>query len=91
MTLPGDQDLAPRLLQLLKPRLHLQAETEALSLDADLARLGLDSMTSIDLLMDIEREFGIVIQDEQITTDFFSTPATILRVIESEVLIQSRS
>lgn len=50
-------------------------------MDEDLGKLGLDSMASIDLLMDIESQFGVQIPDELMTVDTFSTGNHLLAVI----------
>ncbi|HRJ07321.1 MAG TPA: phosphopantetheine-binding protein [Prosthecobacter sp.] len=75
-------DTTVRLLKILRPRLRLLAAGAEIPLDADLGRLGLDSLESIDLLMDIEAEFGAPVPDEKITVETFATAANLLRVIE---------
>ena len=51
-------------------------------MDEDLGKLGLDSMASIDLLMEIEHQLGLQIPDEMMTVDTFSTGNHLLAVIE---------
>ena len=50
-------------------------------MDAELGKLGLDSLQSIDLLIALEQEFGVQIPDEKITVESFSTPADILALV----------
>jgi acyl carrier protein len=50
-------------------------------MDADLGKLGLDSLQSIELLMALEQEFGVTIPDEKITVDAFATPANVLALV----------
>ncbi|GEP44967.1 phosphopantetheine-binding protein [Brevifollis gellanilyticus] len=71
-----------RLLTLLRPFLRLLPPDAALPMDADLGRLGLDSLQSIDLLMALEQEFGVTIPDEKITVESFSTPAHVLELVK---------
>ncbi len=71
-----------RLLTLLRPLLRLLPPTAELPMDADLGKLGLDSLQSIDLLMALEQEFGITIPDEKITVESFSTPAHVLELVK---------
>jgi len=54
-------------------------------MNEDLGRLGLDSMASIDLLMDIESQLGVQIPDEMMTVDTFATGNHLLAVIEKLV------
>ncbi len=74
-------DLAPKLQEILRPRLRFHSEGEPVPMDEDLGKLGLDSMASIDLLMDIESQFGVQIPDELMTVDTFSTGNHLLAVI----------
>jgi acyl carrier protein len=50
-------------------------------MDEDLGKLGLDSMASIDLLMDIESQLGVQIPDAMMTVDTFATGNHLLAVI----------
>lgn len=71
-----------RVLSLLRPFLRLLPAEAELPLDAELGRLGLDSLQSIDLLMALEQEFGMTIPDEKITVESFSTPAHVLELVK---------
>ena len=70
-----------RLIILLRPFLRLLPSDAVLSMDAELGKLGLDSLQSIDLLMALEQEFGVTIPDEKITVESFSTPAEVLKLV----------
>ena len=78
-------DLAPKLQEILRPRLRFLNEGDAVPMDEDLGKLGLDSMASIDLLMDIESQLGVQIPDEMMTVDTFATGNHLLAVIEKLV------
>jgi acyl carrier protein len=78
-------DLAPKLQEILRPRLRFLQEGDAVPMDEDLGKLGLDSMASIDLLMDIESQLGVQIPDEMMTVDTFATVNHLLAVIEKLV------
>ncbi len=71
-----------RVLSLLRPFLRLLPAEAELPMDAELGRLGLDSLQSIDLLMALEQEFGVTIPDEKITVESFSTPAHVLALVK---------
>jgi acyl carrier protein len=51
-------------------------------MSADLGKLGLDSLQSIELLMELEQAFGVTIPDEKITVESFATPANVLALLE---------
>lgn len=78
-------DLASQLEDLLRPHLRFLKAGEAVPMDEDLGRLGLDSMASIDLLMEIEGKLGLQIPDEMMTTDTFSTGNHLLAVLQKLV------
>lgn len=78
-------DLASQLEDLLRPHLRFLKAGDAVPMDEDLGRLGLDSMASIDLLMEIEGKLGLQIPDEMMTTDTFSTGNHLLAVLQKLV------
>ncbi|MDZ4401625.1 phosphopantetheine-binding protein [Prosthecobacter sp.] len=78
-------DLAPKLQEILRPHLRFVGADQAVPMDEDLGRFGLDSMASIDLLMDIESQLGVQIPDEMMTVDTFATGNHLLAVIEKLV------
>ncbi|WP_214324768.1 phosphopantetheine-binding protein [Nonomuraea sediminis] len=61
---------------------HLPGVTaEQLLMDARLPDLGLDSLSTIQVLLEIEDEFMISIPDELMTLDTFSTVGSLYSVI----------
>jgi acyl carrier protein len=50
-------------------------------MDAELGKLGLDSLQSIDLLIALEQAFEVKIPDEKITVESFATPAHLLALV----------
>ncbi|OXM83877.1 acyl carrier protein [Paenibacillus rigui] len=50
----------------------LQTE-EALTLDQELASLGMDSFNSMNLVIEFEKEFGIIFDDEELLFENFAT------------------
>jgi acyl carrier protein len=75
-------DLAPKLQEILRPKLRFLAPDAAVPMDEDLGKLGLDSMASIDLLMEIEQHLAVQIPDELITVETFFSGNRLLAVIE---------
>ena len=74
-------DYQERLFSLLRPHLRFLPPGKELQPGDSLGSLGLDSMASIDVLMDIESQLGVVIPDEAITVDTFATPGGLLEAI----------
>ena len=70
-----------RLLDLLRPFLRFLPSDQTLAMDAELGKLGLDSLQSIDLVMAIEQAFEVKIPDEKITVESFATPAHLLALV----------
>ncbi|MCD1257284.1 acyl carrier protein [Paenibacillus athensensis] len=70
-----------RHLKYLKP-------TQELKGSDDLKALGLDSMASIDLLLDLEEALGIMLPDTMLTENTFST-ADALWALLSEMTSQT--
>lgn len=78
-------DLTSQLQEILRPHLRFLSADTPVPMDEDLGKLGLDSMASIDLLMDIEARLGVQIPDEMMTVDTFATGNHLLAVIEKLV------
>ncbi|MFL5739968.1 MAG: phosphopantetheine-binding protein [Flavisolibacter sp.] len=53
--------------------------------DVDLKSLGLDSFSSINILLCLENEFNITIPDEYLNDQTFETPNTLLNVVQNIV------
>lgn len=60
-------------------RVHLRrlGPEQAIDPAADLMQLGLDSMSSIDLLMDMEKTFGVTFPDTMLSRETFQNTATL--------------
>lgn len=80
-----ETDLASQLQDILRPHLRFLKAEEPVPMDEDLGRLGLDSMSSIDLLMEIESQLGVQIPDELMTADTFATGNHLLEVLQKLV------
>lgn len=74
-------DLSVELERLLRPHLKLLKAGDPLERDADLAALGLDSLSSINFLFDIEKEFNLTLPDELLAEETFRTLASLEKAI----------
>lgn len=67
----------------------LGLEDRADSLDADTPLLGavpeLDSMAVLELLVDLERRFGIEVDGEDVTADAFETLGSLTAFVQDQV------
>jgi acyl carrier protein len=71
-----------RLKVCMVEHLKFVQSVENINDDAELTRLGLDSMAAINLMIDIEDEFGITFPDALLTPETFRTAMTLSSAIE---------
>lgn len=55
---------------------------EELSNNQDLAAIGLDSISSIELIVELEEEFSVLFEDHELMLDNFKTIILIEKLIE---------
>ena len=79
--LHGTEGLRDRVRAVIGP--HLTAVTPDADYEDDrpLAELGLDSIGSVALLLDLESELGIVFPDDSLVPETFRTIASLVREI----------
>ncbi len=65
----------------VRPHLKFLSATDPLGARQDLGEAGLDSMASIDLLLDLENSFGISISDDDLTENSFLNLEEILKLL----------
>ena len=65
----------------VRPHLKLLPAGTDLAPDQSLGEAGLDSMASIDLLLELESRFGIAIDDDLLTENSFSTLDAVHRLV----------
>lgn len=65
----------------VRPFLRLLPPDDPLDPERNLGDLGLDSMASIDLLLELENHFEISIADDQLTENSFSNITEIHKVV----------
>ena len=73
-------ELSEKLITIIKSYIPEDGMPEVLSLEMDLTKeLGINSMHVIDIIIDIENEFDIMISDEQLQT--MTTGSSIIETI----------
>ncbi|GAB2824990.1 hypothetical protein GCM10027073_63420 [Streptomyces chlorus] len=66
-----------RFEELLRAFLPFSAPDDALTEDADLRDLGLDSLGTVELLTALEQAYDVRFVDEALTPETFATPGTL--------------
>jgi len=69
--------LEQRFLAVLRRHLPLIAPADELPSDAPLRELGLDSMATVRLVMELESELGVVLRESSLTTETFADAASV--------------
>lgn len=57
-------------------------EVEAIELDTDLLELGLDSMTCVEVVVNLEEEFGITVDEEDLLVENMSSIQQLIELVE---------
>lgn len=80
------QEIISKLKDLIAYELDINVKREELSEDSPLLEggIGLDSISIVNLIVLIEKNFSIRFQDEEITMDLFSDLNTLSSFIESK-------
>jgi acyl carrier protein len=74
--------LEPQFVKLVRNHLKYLKPDAELRMDAELKPLGLDSMAAVDLLFDIEDNYGVTLPDRYLTEQTFSTTQALWNVVE---------
>jgi acyl carrier protein len=80
------QALKDRVKDLIIRRLKLEMKPEEIEDDAALfgGGLGLDSIDALELVVGLEKEFGIKIEDEEVGREAFASVNALVRFIQSK-------
>ena len=83
----ANNDATARVLNLLstkilgsKAKVHLTEDTPLLS-----SGLGLDSVTVLELVMELESEFGVSFDDKDLSVELFKSARTLAQAAEEKV------
>ena len=79
------QDLAPRVKELIVRRLKLEIDPKTIDDSAPLfgEGLGLDSIDALEIVLELQRSFGVEIGDEEVGRRVLRSVNTIVEFIES--------
>ena len=81
-----NDNLAPRVKELIVRRLKLEIDPASILDDAPLfgEGLGLDSIDALELVLGLEQEFGIKVEDEEVGVKAFSSVNALVDFIEQK-------
>jgi len=81
-----DETLKPRIKELIVTSLRLPMQPSQISDDAPLFRegLGLDSIDALELVLEIERQFGVTIGDEDLGKRVLRSVQSIAEYIQEQ-------
>jgi acyl carrier protein len=69
--------IATTLKEVLRRHLPLVSAGDPIPMDEELVDLGIDSMGLVELVLDIERAFGVVISDDMLSEENFRSAASL--------------
>jgi acyl carrier protein len=79
-------EILKTLVTILEPWLDDIDETDSLNEQTNLlADLGLDSVAILQLVLGIEKEFGVTIKNSELDSDVFSKMANLINIIEDKL------
>jgi acyl carrier protein len=74
-------DITTRFEECLRRHLRL-VKADSVNYDVEFVQLGLDSMTAVAVLLDLEKTFAIRFPDEMIAEDTFRTAGALKRAVQ---------
>lgn len=74
-----------KMTEILREVLEIEPEIEKLTTKSSLSDLGINSVDFIKLLVKIEMEFGIEIEDENLSEDLYETIDDLLNFVECKI------
>lgn len=80
-----------RVVKILKRNVELiNFDTEKISIETNLFQLGLNSVTFIKLIVDLEREFDIEFEETYLDYDKFTDILSIIEYIQTKLNLSTR-
>jgi acyl carrier protein len=71
-----------KFMSLLRKHLKYLRQDQVLQAEDDLKLLGLDSLAAIDLLLDVEDQYGVTLPDKYLTDNTFSSAGALHSVVQ---------
>jgi len=82
-----DTEISNRVMRILSEKIVGAHYDGKITVDTPLlsSGLNLDSVAVLELVMEVENEFGIVFEDADLSTDLFKTAGTVARAVEQKI------
>lgn len=78
----SEQDIADQLREAVLNLLQLDIPKDAITMDANVLEMGLDSMSVVELLTDMEGRFNITIDVEDLSAAMFTRFANLVEFVQ---------
>jgi acyl carrier protein len=82
---PADGDARQALTVILAKHLPARAGTFGVPFDRDLFQLGLDSLSAVRVVLELEETFDVTFPETMINVDLFASAATLERAVSALV------
>ena len=77
-------NIQERLRKIIKDNVETNVDILTLPIDEDLFNVGMDSVSAIKIIVEIENEFGFELEDEELGMHNLTTIEKIIAYIESK-------
>jgi acyl carrier protein len=72
----------PRLIAIVRRHLGVAVPAEELAPETPLRELGLDSMATVGLVVELERELGVTLPETSLTAETFADAASLWNAVQ---------
>lgn len=79
-------NIEKKIREVIEQNIQLAVSVDQIGLEDDLSAFGLDSASSIKMIVGIEAEFGIEFDDEDLIVDNFMNLKSLLSYIERKMI-----
>ncbi|MES2597631.1 MAG: phosphopantetheine-binding protein [Verrucomicrobiota bacterium] len=76
--------ITPQAIITLMEEHHILDTEEEVLAESDLFALGLDSLATMQLLLQLERSFGVLLSPASIRREHFATPAALAEMVNQQ-------
>ena len=83
--------ISRKFLDVLREHVRFVSAEQVFPMDTNLEKLGLDSMSAIDLLLNLEQTFEILFPDSMLTAETFRTAKTLEEAVRSILTVEVMS
>ena len=79
----GEIEMVQKLIEIVATVLELSEDVkDTIKEDTDLMELGLDSMTCVEMVVNLEDEFGITVDEEDLLVENMASISALVQLVE---------